>query len=100
MANRPKHHDPIRRKVVATLSEVLREERARMRLSQESVAHLAEIDRSHMGEIERGVADTTITMVFKISGALQLRPSQLIGLLEKRFEVRQTPASRRKQLLG
>ena len=63
------------------------------------MAHLAEIDRSHMGEIERGAVDPTITLVFKISGALQLRPSQLVGLFEKRFEVRQTPASRREQVL-
>ena len=84
MANRSKQNDALRKSVLAELPGVLREQRARLRLSQEGLAHGAGIDRSYMGNIEQGLAEPTISVLFKISSALQLKPSQLVALLESR----------------
>ena len=40
-------------------------------IAQESLAHLAGIERSHMGKIERGAHMPTLAIIFKIAGALE-----------------------------
>ena len=42
------------------LGEAVRARRAQMGISQEALADLAEIDRSHMGKLERGERNVTI----------------------------------------
>lgn len=39
-------------------------------IAQETLAHLAGIERSHMGKIERGEDMPTLALVFKIARAL------------------------------
>lgn len=66
----------------AHLKEVGRSIRARrleLNISQESLAHLANIDRSHMGKIERGERNVTLLNLLKIAHALSCRPSELLG---------------------
>lgn len=46
-------------------------------LSQESLAALADIDRSYMGHIERGEKNITLTKIYQIAKALDVRPSNL-----------------------
>lgn len=41
-------------------------------LSQEGLANLAGIDRSYMGQIERGEINLTLTKIYQISEALKL----------------------------
>jgi transcriptional regulator with XRE-family HTH domain len=48
-------------------------------LSQEALADLAEIDRSHMGKIERGERNVTFLNILKIAQAVQCRPSELLA---------------------
>jgi transcriptional regulator with XRE-family HTH domain len=45
--------------------------------SQEAFAHAASIDRSYMGQIERGEFSPTITMVYRIAKALRVAPAKL-----------------------
>ena len=40
-------------------------------VAQESLAHLAGIERSHMGKVERGEHMPTLAIIFKIAGALE-----------------------------
>jgi transcriptional regulator with XRE-family HTH domain len=47
-------------------------------LSQEALAALADIDRSYMGHIERGEKNITLTKIYQISDALQVRASSLL----------------------
>ena len=49
-----------------------------MSLSQEALADFAEIDRSHMGKIERGERNVTFLNILKIATAIQCRPSDLL----------------------
>ena len=42
------------------------------------LAHLAQIDRSHMGKIERGERNVTLLNLIKIAQALESEPSTLL----------------------
>ncbi|MFM0284619.1 helix-turn-helix transcriptional regulator [Paraburkholderia sediminicola] len=66
----------------AHLREVGRSIRARrleLDISQEALANLANIDRSHMGKIERGERNVTVLNLLKIANALACRPSDLLA---------------------
>ncbi len=47
-------------------------------LSQEALADAAEIDRSHMGKIERGERNVTFLNIIRIAAALSCKPSELM----------------------
>jgi len=47
-------------------------------LSQEIFAAQAGIHRSHMGEIERGEVDLTLSLLVRIAQALDIAPSALV----------------------
>lgn len=51
-------------------------------LSQEVVSGLADIGRTHLSAIERGVRKPTLETFFKIADALQIKPSELLRLIE------------------
>ncbi|MGK3151737.1 helix-turn-helix transcriptional regulator, partial [Staphylococcus shinii] len=48
-------------------------------LSQEALADRTEIDRSHMGKIERGERNVTLLNVLRIAQALDCKPSELLA---------------------
>lgn len=64
------------------LGRVVRFERERRQLSQEALSELAGMNRSFVGEIERGEATPTIVTLQKLADALGLKLSELI----KRYE--------------
>lgn len=47
--------------------------------SQELLAHQANIDRSHMGKIERGERNVTVLNILRIADALGIDPSDIFG---------------------
>lgn len=51
-------------------------------IAQESLAHLAGIERSHMGKIERGTHMPTLAIIFKIAGALECSTAVLMSEAE------------------
>jgi transcriptional regulator with XRE-family HTH domain len=63
-------------------------------IAQEALAHLAGIERSHMGKIERGEHMPTLALVFKIARALQRSAGELVLEAEARLpkEWREPPA--------
>lgn len=60
------------------LGAVMRARRQALGLSQEALADLAGVDRSHMGKIERGERNVTFLNISRIAEALQCRPSDLM----------------------
>lgn len=56
----------------------VRTARKKIELSQEALADLAEIDRSHMGRIERGERNVTMLNAIRIAHALNIKLSKLI----------------------
>lgn len=66
-----------RRELVA-LGLAVRRCRLNVGLSQESLAHDAEIDRSYVGGIERGEHNVSMVNLLRIATALGVRPSALL----------------------
>ena len=60
------------------LGAAVRARRMALPLSQEALADLADIDRSHMGKIERGERNVTFLNILRIAKAMQCQPSDLL----------------------
>ena len=65
--------------VVGKVIQSYREERG---LSQEVVSGLADIGRTHLSAIERGVRKPTLETFFRIAEAMQILPSDLMRRIE------------------
>ena len=63
--------------------KVLRALRVERGLSQEALAFEAGIQRNYVSLIERGINQPTITIIFKLATALEMKPSQVIELVER-----------------
>jgi transcriptional regulator with XRE-family HTH domain len=62
---------------------VLRRLREQQRWSQEHLAHKAEINRSYLGEVERGSAVPSLATMSKLASALDMRLSNLLAICEQ-----------------
>ena len=60
----------------------LRLARRRVGLSQEALADLADVDRTYVSGIERGVRNPTITVVARLATALRTTPASLLTLTD------------------
>lgn len=60
------------------LGAAIRARRMALSLSQEALADYAEVDRSHMGKIERGERNVTFLNILRIAKAVQCKPSDLL----------------------
>lgn len=54
-------------------------------VAQETLAHLAGIERSHMGKIERGEHMPTLAIIFKIASALECSAAVLMATTESQL---------------
>ena len=63
-----------------TLARSLRERRTRLGWSQERLAAAAGLDRSYVGDIERGNVSPTLQTLEKLSTALGVPASELIRI--------------------
>ncbi len=72
--------DPI---IVGTVIQRVREEK---KLSQEVVSGFADIGRTHLSAIERGVRKPTLETFFRISEALNIKASTLLSLIEEELD--------------
>jgi transcriptional regulator with XRE-family HTH domain len=63
------------RKIVGRNVRRLREEAG---LSQEKLALEAELDRTYVSGVERGVRNPTVTVVARIAKALKIEPDKLL----------------------
>jgi len=64
---------------------ILREKRKDQGLSQEALALEAGVDRNFVSLLERGVNQPSLSTIFKLADALNLKPSDLVMELEKRM---------------
>jgi transcriptional regulator with XRE-family HTH domain len=71
----PRAADPLLRTIGLTI-RALRRERG---LSQEQLAALADIDRSYMSSVERGLRNVSVLNVDRIAGALDVPVRDLLG---------------------
>ena len=66
------------------VGRVIQEYREKKGLSQEVVNGLADIGRTHLSAIERGVRKPTLETFFRIADALDIAPSELIKHIENK----------------
>jgi transcriptional regulator with XRE-family HTH domain len=76
--------------VRAVFGARLRELRHRSPLSQEQLALLAGLDRSYVGQVERGERNLSLENIHKLAAALQVEPFELL-------QPAATPSSRSKR---
>ena len=60
-------------------------------IAQESLAHQAGIERSHLGKIERGEHMPTLAIIFKIAGALECSTAVLMSEAESQLAAAAQP---------
>ena len=58
--------------------EVVRRKRQEIGLSQEELAMAADVERSHMGKIERGEHIPNLVLILKIAKVLKVSPGSLV----------------------
>ncbi|SDI20009.1 DNA-binding transcriptional regulator, XRE-family HTH domain [Planococcus glaciei] len=63
--------------------QVLKEERIRMKFSQEGLAHSCDLDRTYISLIERGKRKPTINTVFALAKPLEVSPHILLKKTEE-----------------
>jgi len=57
----------------------VRRTRLSLNISQEQLAVISGVNRSHMGQIERGLKSASLQTVERIANALHCSPSQLVN---------------------
>ena len=70
----------------AIVGKVIQTYREKCMLSQDVVSGLADIGRTHLSAIERGVRKPTLDTFFKIAEALNIAPHQLMKLIEEALD--------------
>jgi len=67
---------------VGSFGKALKTERLKRSLSQEALAELAGLSRNYVSSIERGKVSPSLTTLEKLSKALGLSASKLVGKYE------------------
>lgn len=76
------------------ISVVLKREREKRNITQEVLSGLAGLNRVHYSYIERNLRCPNIETLFRLSYALDIKPNELILLIEEEFDKRgETPFS-------
>lgn len=60
------------------LGSTIRSMRKERGISQEELSHLCQIDRSHMGRIERGERNVSFFNIIRVARGLACRPSEIL----------------------
>lgn len=60
------------------LGHALRAERERLHLSQEELCHRADLDRTYLSGVERGVRSPNLRTILKVADALGMKLSRLM----------------------
>lgn len=71
----PQLRDPIAIKILA---ENVKRYRDLNNLTQEALANIVGIEYSQISRIERGVINTSVSVIFAIAQALNIKPYQLL----------------------
>jgi len=66
------------------LGKILQDQRKAKEISQEKLAKLTGLDRTAISLIENGKRSPTFTTILKICSALEIEPSELFSIYEKK----------------
>lgn len=65
--------------VLIALGSAIRAARSARGISQEDLAHRAEIDRAHMSKIERGSINPTVMSMVRLAGVMEMTLTELFA---------------------
>ena len=69
--------------IAEKFGDAVKRHRQKINITQDELAHRAEIDRSYMSQIERGLKNVTLPVVHKLAAALNIKPSKLVSEIEE-----------------
>lgn len=72
--------------IPAAFGEVLREYRQRAELSQEELALRAEVDRTYVSLLERGLRQPTLDVLFRLARILGVAPATIVAKIAARLD--------------
>lgn len=67
-----------RARLLLAFGEKLRAERERQNLSQEALARIVNVHRTHLGALEQGLREPRLAMLLILAGGLEVSPSALL----------------------
>lgn len=70
------------------VGEVIQQIREQKGLSQEVVSGLADIGRTHLSAIERGIRKPTLETLFRLAEALDMPASEIVRMIESEISRR------------
>jgi transcriptional regulator with XRE-family HTH domain len=76
----------LRESMTLNFGNVLKRLRKEKRLSQEEIAFRANIDRTYISMLERNTKQPTITTIFGLARALEMKTSKLVEEVEKEVD--------------
>jgi len=71
--------------IARAFGSVVRELRTELSISQEELGHRAQVERSHMGKIERGLHLPNLALILKLARALSTPPGSLVDRAEQKL---------------
>jgi transcriptional regulator with XRE-family HTH domain len=71
----PQLRDPVAIKILA---DNVKHYRIKLGITQEALANMADIEYSQVSRIERGVINTSVSVIFALAKALAIPPSELL----------------------
>ena len=66
-------------KIATNIALVVKTRRGQLKLSQEDLADKASIDRTYASQIERAIANPSLTVLCNLANALDLTLAQFLG---------------------
>ncbi len=69
----------IKSELVGVFAQRMREQRALLEITQEEVAHRADLDRTYISGCERGLRNPSLVSVEKIATALEISAHKLLN---------------------
>jgi transcriptional regulator with XRE-family HTH domain len=67
--------------------QAVRERRLAVGVSQEHLANAAQVERSHMGKIERGEHMPNLVLILRIAAALKIKPGLLVDEVAHKLDL-------------
>lgn len=78
MPGRPKGSKSFDPAPALAFGAAVRERRLEQGLSQEDLSSMAQVERSHMGKIERGEHLPNLVLILRLAEALEIAPGKLV----------------------
>jgi transcriptional regulator with XRE-family HTH domain len=67
------------------LGDVIKKHRQRLGISQEELAHRADVDRTFISRLERGIRQPTLTSLLQLASALEMTAADLVSEVETKL---------------